>query len=306
LLLVLDNFEHLLAGTHYLNEILAHAPQITILVTSRERLNLQAEWLFDVEGLSYPAAGVPRSAAETANYSALQLFIQRAMQVQPSFALTEEALAAVAHICQHVAGMPLAIELAAANVRLLPVTEIEKQIHTSLDALATTMRDVPARHRSMRAVFDYSWSRLSEAERELFSRLAVFRGGCMVDAVEQVCESGLPGLINLTHKSLLRQDSLPNTDSRFVMLEPLREYALEKLVARKESAIIQRAHALYYLALAEGVAAQWETSSPPIEALDQEYDNLRAVLQWASGSGDVAVGFHLCVALRKYWQRRGL
>ena len=191
MLLVLDNFEHLIDGADLIADILTHTPNITLLVTSRERLNLQAEWLFDVEGLAYPPEEPPTAASiqrleDLANYSAIQLFVQRAAQVQPGFSLTEATLATIMRICQHVAGMPLAIELAAAGVRTLPIDVIEQQIRTNLDVLATTLHDVPARHRSMRAVFDHSWELLSAPERTLFSYLAVFRGGWTAAAATAV------------------------------------------------------------------------------------------------------------------------
>src|SRR5262245_33538357 len=160
MLLILDNFEHLLSGADLLLAILERAPHITLLLTSRERLNLQAEWLFDVDGLAFPSedphgAAAPHSLADLADYSAVQLFVQRATQVQPRLSLSESALTAIVHICQHVAGMPLAIELAAAGVRTQPLAELERQIRANLDVLATSLRNVPARHRSMRAVFDH-------------------------------------------------------------------------------------------------------------------------------------------------------
>jgi len=156
LLLVLDNFEHLLTGADLLSAILRRAPHLTILVTSRERLNLQAEWLFDVDGLAFPSADSHRSAAplslaDLADYSAVQLFVQRATQVQPRLPRSESVVTTIAQICQHVAGMPLAIELAAAAARTLPLAEVERAIRANLDVLATTLRDVPTRHRSMRA-----------------------------------------------------------------------------------------------------------------------------------------------------------
>jgi predicted ATPase len=161
MLLILDTFEHLLAGADLLSAILERAPHITLLLTSRERLNLQAEWLCDVDGLTFPpedphGAAAPHSLAELADYSAVQLFVQRARQVQPRLSLSQEALTAIVQICQHVAGMPLAIELAAAGMRTLPLAEIERQLRANLDLLATSLRDVPTRHRSMRAVFDHS------------------------------------------------------------------------------------------------------------------------------------------------------
>jgi len=343
MLLLLDDFEHLLEGADLISAILEHAPRVTLLITSRTRLNLQAEWLFDVEGLAYPAedaysATAPQNLAELAGYSAIQLFVQRATQIQPSALLTAATLPAIVRICQHVAGIPLAIELAAASVRNLPITEIERQISANLDVLATTLRDVPARHRSLRAVFDHSWDLLSKAEQAVLSRLAIFRGGWDQAAAEAICAyitrqmvggaaetHDLPALMYtfspvllaaLLDKSLLRQSQgetrMPRvtnatTQPRFVLLEPIREYALEKLAARGEAELLQHAHAIYYLALAEAAAAQWvsPTADAAIEQLDRERDNMRAALQWARDSRHHTLGLQLGGALVKFWRRRG-
>jgi predicted ATPase/transcriptional regulator with XRE-family HTH domain len=346
MLLVLDNFEHLLDGADLVARILANSPHVTILTTSRERLNIQAEWLFDVEGLSYPVesgelivdsrektltdsrpAGEPLLAT-MGGYSAMQLFVQRATQVRPDLPLTDSTLITIARISRHVAGMPLAIELAAAGARIRSIDEIEEEIRTNLDALATTFRDVPPRHRSLRAAFDHSWNLLSEPERELFSRLAVFRGDYSLEAAEQVAGGRLPLLTALVDKSLLRQSSLPPRQSaglpapnnvpetRFVMLEPIREYALEKLTERGELETLQRAHAEYYREIAEAAEAQWNspTAAAAIARVDRDYDNIRAALGWARGrrtsgtredGGDLTTGLRLAAALRRYWQRRG-
>ncbi|MCX6047260.1 MAG: AAA family ATPase [Chloroflexi bacterium] len=312
MLLILDNFEHLLGGVDLVYDILQRAPHVTLLVTSRTRLNLQAEWLFDVEGLTYPpsdsqlAVATP-TLAKLTDYSAVQLFVQRATQVQAGFSLSEATLATIGRICQQVVGMPLAIELAAAGVRILPIDEIERQICSNVDLLATTLHDVPVRHRSLRAVFEHSWYLLSPAEHTHFSRLAIFRGGCTAAAAEQVAGASILALMALVGKSLVRQQRAYSTaEPRFVLLEPLREYALEQLTARGEAAAVHRAHALYYLALAEKADAQWDgpTADALIEQLDQEYDNLRAVLQWAR-EGAPTLGLKLGAALRRYWQRRG-
>ena len=315
LLLVLDNFEHLLDGAEFVHDILLQAPQVTTLATSRARLNLQAEWLFDVEGLSYPSGDVSTAAptlADLADYSAVQLFVQRVVQIQAGVPFPETSLTSVVNICQHVAGMPLAIELAAAGVRLMPITTIEEQIQANLDVLATTLRDVPPRHRSMRAVFDHSWNLLSELERTLFSRLAVFRGGCTAEAAEQIAGAAIWGLMALVDKSLLRQMNgrtleSSEVEARFMLLEPIREYALEKLAARGEVDALRHGHASYYLGLAEAAAAQWNspTANTVIDRLDDEYDNLRAALQWSQDSRDFIVGLQLGVALGKFWRRRG-
>lgn len=320
MLLLLDDFEHLLEGADLISDMIQAASHITILVTSRARLNLQAEWLFDVEGLSYPSGDWPaqsasRSLADLADYGAVQLFVQRATQFRPGFLLPEATLTTIVQICQDVAGMPLAIELAAAGVRHLPISEIERQIRSNLDVLATGLRDVPARHRSLRAAFDQSWNLLSEPERALFSRLAVFRGGCTAAAAEQVAGSTLPLLAALLDRSLVRQSRAEpgssteraTVEPRFVLLKPIREYALEQLAARGEVEALQRAHAGYYLALAEAVEADWDgpMADAAIEQLDREHDNLRAALQWVRDGGDRTLGLQLAGALWRFWRRRG-
>jgi predicted ATPase/transcriptional regulator with XRE-family HTH domain len=315
--------------------------------TSRERLRVQAEWLFDVDGLTYPpedqhVSATVQGLADLMDYSAVELFVQRARQVQPGFSLSFPTLTTIVRICQYVAGMPLAIELAAAGVRTLSLAEIERQIGANLDVLATTHRDVPIRHRSMRAVFEHSWQLLSEGERALFSYLAVFRGGWTAAAAEAVCTQGqrqkakgknedseapllpftfsvLPLLTALVDKSLVRQDraetwssaehAAPNAAEtpRFVMLEPIREYALEQLAARGEVEALRHAHASYYLALTEAAAAQWDspTADVAIAQLNREHDNLRAALAWARDN-DLTLGLQLGGALWRFWRRRGL
>ncbi len=324
LLLILENFEHLLGGTGLVQDILQRAPQVKILVTSRERLDLRAEWLFDVDGLSYPAVGTlemvpPPNAAELTGYSAIRLFVQRALQVRPGLRFSEKELLKIARICQHVAGLPLAIELAAAGVYTLSVAETERRIHANLDSLSTTLRDIPPRHRSLRAVFDTSWDLLAEPERTLLSRLSVFRGGCTVEAAERVTGERFSDLAALVGKSLLRQVN-PQThrssdnrasdaaeETRFVLLEPIREYAWEQLTLRGESSMLRSAHVSYYLNLAQRAALRWElpTATSVIGVLRLDYDNLRAALQWTLGQGDVTDGLNLAVALGRFWRGSG-
>jgi predicted ATPase/transcriptional regulator with XRE-family HTH domain len=323
LLLVLDNFEHLLEGADLVSALLAHAPRLTVVVTSRERLNLQAEWLFNVDGLGFPhqqphAPVASQSLTTLMEYSAVELFVQRARQVQPALQLDEATLTNIVQICQHVAGMPLAIELAAVSTRILSVAEIERRIRANLDLLATRLRDVPTRHRSMRAVFDHSWNLLSEEERALFSHLAVFRSGWTAEAAAQVAGATLDLLTALVDKSLVRSHILA-TDGftaaaptsapqpRFMMLEPIRGYALEQLVARGEETMVRHAHATYYLALAEAAAAQWNT--PTKEAanvqLGRELNNMHAALEWAHDTGKSTLGLRFTLALWRFWRRFG-
>ncbi len=310
MLLVLDNFEHLLDSSALVNDILQQARFVTILVTSRARLELRAEWLFEVEGLSYPPDATVPTSQNLAEYSAVQLFVQRAAQVRSRVPIPDVALATVARICEHVAGMPLAIELAAASAPSMSLADIEREIYANLGALETSLRDVPVRHRSMRAAFDHSWNLLTASEQVLFSRLAVFRGGCSLEAAEQVVGAELTELTALVNKSLLRKiaaDPDTGVEVRFAFLEPLREYALEKLGERQEVELLQRAYATYFLELAQSVEAQWDRpiADAAIQQLDREYDNIRAVLHWATKGGDLAIGFWLSGALRKFWQRRG-
>src|SRR5262249_11045065 len=181
----------------------------------------------------------------------------------------------------------------------------------------TSLRDVPTRHRSMRAVFDHSSRLLNEEERALFSHVAVFRGGWTAEAAEHIAGATLPNLTALVDKSLVRVVSAgaqsttrPHATpaSRFPLLEPIREYALEQLAARGEAAALQRAHASYYLGLAEAAAAQWDspTAETMVKQLDSEHDNLRAALRWACDGGDHTIGLRLAGGLRKFWQSRGL
>lgn len=313
MLLVLDNFEHLLDGADLVNNILQRASRVKILATSRIRLNVQAEWVFDVEGLSYPNDhSTADSVTDLRDYSAVQLFVQRVTQLQSGIPLPEAHLTSVVNICRYVAGMPLAIELAAAGIRLMPITTIEARIQANLDVLATTLRDVPVRHRSMRAVFDHSWHLLSEPEQAVFAHLAVFRGGCTVDAAQQVAGAAVWSLLALVDKSLLRQinpqtGAKPGVGARFALLEPIREYALERLTMRGEMDALRRSHAAYYLSLAETAAAQWDspTAYAATHTLDDEYDNLRTALQWYRDSGEVTAGLQLGIALGKFWRRRG-
>lgn len=306
LLLILDNFEHLLAGITLVNEIISNAPQITVLVTSRERLRLRAEWLFEVGGLAYPTKiqSEPQ-AAEAAQYSAVQLFIGRVRQIQPRLPLAALALNSIVQICQYVEGMPLAIELAAASTYTMPLLEVEQRIRLNLDTLSTHFYDASPRQRSLRATFDYSWDLLNEPERLLFSRLAVFRGGCTPASAEQVA-GATPALFNiLVNKSLLRQSDEP--EPRFTFLEPLREYALEKLAEYGEMAVQQKTHARYFLALAQAAPGQWgNTREDEITVqLDREHDNLRAALRWARDSGETTIALQLGMSLWRFWRRGG-
>ena len=205
MLLVIDNFEHLVEAAPLLDELLERARQIRLIVTSRERLNLRSEWTFDVPGLTYPRNG---NGARIEDYGALSLFAERARQVDPGFSISEEERPHATRICRLVEGMPLGIELAAAWVSTLSCKEIAEEVERSADFLATSLRDVPAKHRSIRAAFEQSWRLLSGAPRVGFGRLSVFQGGFRREAAAAVAGLDLPMLADLVNKSLLRRTAV--------------------------------------------------------------------------------------------------
>ncbi|MGD8398745.1 MAG: BTAD domain-containing putative transcriptional regulator, partial [Anaerolineae bacterium] len=246
MLLVLDNFEHLLSATgmndggrELVLEMVGTAPKLKLLVTSRERLNLKAEWLLTLEGLAYPPEETDLGE-ET--FEAVELFVQRAQRVRPGFSLPAE-WPEVVRICRLLDGMPLGIELAATWVSMMPSAEIARELARGLDLLVTDLHDVPARHRSMEAIFDHSWGLLSEPERAVFKSLSVFRGGFDRQAAEQVAGASLSTLAALVDKSLLRVVS----PGRYDMLEPLKQYAEGKLAETPaENEAVQNRHCDYY------------------------------------------------------------
>ena len=228
LLLVVDNCEHILDGMALLDEILTTAPSVKILATSRERLNVQGEWLFPVHGLQYPQH---EHDAETESYSAIQLFVQSALRGGPDFTLDD--VAAVVRICQLVEGLPLAIELAASWVHQMPVARIASHIERDLDFLSTNLRDVPERHRNIRALFEHSWRLLSAEEQAVLRKLSVFRGSFDAQATEHIVGATLQILSALAEKSLVRA----SPSGRYDLHELLRQFAEEKLREADEFAV---------------------------------------------------------------------
>ncbi len=279
LLLLLDNFEHLVDGSGLLAELLGQAPGVKLLVTSRERLHLRGEWVIEVKGMRFPKPGDGAGEA-LAGYSAIRLFLQHASQARSGFVPAEDAWPELVRICQLLDGMPLGIELAAAWVRMLSCQEIAREIERGLDFLSTSLRDAPERHRSLRAVFDHSWQLLSEAERTALAQLSVFRGGFEREAAQQVAGASLPVLATLADKSLLRRDAA----GRYGMHEAIRQYAAEQMVAfpGAETAVLDE-HCRYYTAFMDEREDDLR-GARQIEALDeiaQELENVRAAWRWA-------------------------
>lgn len=313
MLLVFDNYEHLLdGGTNLLVDILNAAPSVVIMATSRERLGLQSEYLVDLTGLPFPAAVDEQSPpTDDANsyvgvegYPAVRLFVERARQVNSEFVLSAENVAGVLDICKLVAGLPLGIVLAAAWARHFSPEKIARSIRENLDFLASTSRDARPQHSSLRAVFNNSWTLLSAEEQMVFRKLSVFRGGWDEEAAEQVTGvRSLYTLISLVDKSLLRRDAT----GRFSIHEVLRQYAAEQLEAmQSEQTGARAAHVAYFLELAEkaeqhlrGLEAEFWLGQ-----LDREHDNLRAALEWSSPAlhvFDVATFQRFSAALWRFW-----
>ncbi len=281
MLLVLDNLEHLLSGVELISEILQASPNIKVLATSRERLNLHAEWLFDLRGLSFPE----ENTKEATNFDAIKLFIQSAQKVQPSFTVNEQNTLVVTRICKLIQGMPLATELAAAWLELLSLDEILAEIKQGIDFLETEMRDLPERQRSIKSVFDTSWKRLSESEQLVFMNLSVFRGGFTREAAQSVASANLRTLRSLVNKSLIFLDG-----KRYGIHELLRQYGEEKLAETPERVTqLNDVHCQYFtdfLHLQTDDVLGWNQLEAS-KKIEMEFDNIRASWQWAIQTANV-------------------
>jgi serine/threonine protein kinase/tetratricopeptide (TPR) repeat protein len=277
LLLILDNFEHLLGGAELVADILAAAPGVKVLATSRERLNLSGETIFNLEGMAFPDWETPQDALE---YSAVKLFMQSAKRVRPDFELDAKDLRYVARICRLVEGMPLGILLAAAWVEMLSPQEIADEIARSLDFLESQQRDTPTRQRSIRAVFDYSWNLLNENERAVFQKLSIFRGGFTREAAQIVAGANLHVLMALVSKSLLRRDV---SSGRYEVHELLRQYAEQRLEQSGYADAVYGAHSSYYADfLSQRYAAMWSRTQKQVMAeIMGEIENLQSAWNWA-------------------------
>ncbi|HEV8636796.1 MAG TPA: tetratricopeptide repeat protein, partial [Chloroflexota bacterium] len=318
MLLVLDNFEHVLGAAPRVVELLEACPRLTALVTSRAALRVRGEHELPVAPLPLPDAGGLVDAARASASAAVALFADRTREVQPGFAVTEENAAAVAEICRRLDGLPLAIELAAARGRLLPPAALLARLEPRLPLLTGGARDLPARQQTLRRAIDWSHDLLEPAEQALFRRLAVFVGGCTLPAAEAVGgpagELGigvLDGLASLVDKGLLWQRATPEGEPRVGMLELIREYALERLAAAAgdpaEAAAMQRRHAEYYLVLAEEAEPRLRAAEQVtwLDRLELEHGNLRAALRWWVEHGEVEHGLRMGGALRWFWYLRG-
>ncbi|GEM47857.1 diguanylate cyclase [Deinococcus cellulosilyticus] len=312
-LLVLDNFEQVVDAAPVLDEVLAAAPGVQMLITSREKLNLSCEQVFVVPPLGIPDERETITEEEAYQYSALSLFIDRARAVLPSLELTPGHLKAIQKICLQLDGLPLALELAAASVDLFSPEELAEDLQANrLSLLTEGPRNLAERQKTLRNTIDWSYHLLSEAERWVFDRLAVFVGGWSFEAAQAVCSGfgsrfagrGLSlqsALMKLASKSLIQ---FQRAQKRFVMLQTIREYALEKLNSQPDVAEVRRAHALHFLSLGEQAEtylvgdgqAQW------LEVLQLNQGNLRAALDWMLRHGETLWAMQLCSGIWKFWQ----
>ena len=313
MLLVLDNFEHVIAAAPHLAALLEACPGVKILVTSREVLRLRAEQQFVAPPLALPRRDAPQHMDSTAleENPAVRLFLQRAQAIQPDFHLTPDNAATIAEICHRLEGIPLAIELAAPRLKLLSPQALLARMGERLHMLTGGARDLPERQRTMRATIAWSYELLSPDERALFRRLAVFMGEWTLEAAERVCLAAgtmklgmLEGLSSLLDKSLVSQEPASNGETRFKMLYVLREFGLEQLGIEGEEATTREAHAAYYLALAEAAHPQLQGTEQQgwRNRLKQEHDNLRAALDWWLGHAEQAHAPEAAErALRLWW-----
>ncbi len=322
-LLVLDNFEHVIAAAPVVTEILAAGPNLRILVTSREALRLRGEFQIDVPPLAVPDAAAAPRLEMAAAAPAVQLFLQRAQAVRPNFSLTTKNVADVVAICTRLDGLPLAIELTAARMKHLSPAALLANASVPLDLLTSGARDLPERLRTMRATVAWSYDLLTPEEQAVFRRMSVFAGGFDLTAAQAICasppiaisprtseeHSTLAILLALVDKSMLRTVDTKTDESqtRFGMLETMREFALERLAECGEDRAVRQAHAGYFLRLAEEASPRLHLFDQAVwlERLDEEHANLRAAFAWFEASGDDEATLRLVAALGWFWLIRG-
>lgn len=310
-LLYIDNFEQVLPAAPVISQLLAAAPALKALVTSRAVLNLRGEYEYVVPPLRLPEAeNVDLNQLDS--FGSVRLFVERAQAANSSFELGPDNVAAVVEICRRLDGVPLAIELAAARVRILPPQSLLDRLSKSLDALGTGTVDLPERQQTLRRAIDWSYELLDEDEKRFFARLAVFVRGQTLDAVEAVCnldgDADVFGLVcSLVEKSLLVQQMMPSGEARFYQLGVVRQYALELMNESGERDELRRRHGDFYTKLA--MEAKRELRGPDqviwVEAMEAEYDNLRAALTWAEEQDDPEILLQLTASTWTFWQVRG-
>ena len=311
MLLVLDNLEQVLAAAADLADLLSAGQRLKLLVTSRAPLHTYGEHEFPVTPLELPAAGEATTLEGLSQYEAVALFIQRAGAARPEFHVTNQNAAAVAEICARLDGLPLAIELAAARIKLLPPQALLGRLGNRLQLLTGGSRDRPARQQTLRATIEWSYGLLDAAEQAAFRRLAVFSGGWTLEAAGALVGATngdvLEDTASLLDKSLVRREDIPDGEPRFRMLETIHEFAFEQLERSGEARSMRARHAEYFLNLAE--AAERELRGPPslvwLDRLEAEHDNVRGLVRWAIETCNAELALRMCTALHRYLGARG-
>jgi predicted ATPase/DNA-binding CsgD family transcriptional regulator len=312
LLLLVDNFEHLPSAMPLVGKLLAAAPGLVILATSRERLHVYGEQEYLVSPLSLPDPRHSEPIAKLLSYEAIDLFVQRARSAQPRLEVNEKNMQAILQICVHLDGLPLALELAASQVKIYPPAALAQQLGKSLGSLPEGPRDLPARQRTLRAAIEWSENLLDPEEKILFTRLAVFSAGAALDAIERVCGAGLTRdneklMSGLVEKNLVILREGQDGELRFMMLETIHDYVRQQLAASGEEQEIRRLHAACYADLASLAYREFRTARNPywFAKLSAEQENLRAALDWSLGEGDQEYALRMVASLRDHWMYNG-
>ena len=314
ILLLVDNFEQVLEAATMVSELISACHKLKVLATSRTPLRLYGEHEYAVPPLGLPDPQRPPSVETLTHYEAVRLFLERSQASRADFSVTSDNAPAVAEICVRLDGLPLAIELAAARIKVLPPKKLLDRLSDRLKLLTGGARDLPDRQRTLRSTIEWSYGLLDEGEKTLFARLSVFAGGRTLEAIEAVCdaEGDLPvdvldGVESLVDKSLLRQDEGVGGEPRFAMLETIHEFAREKLQESGEAEKIKRLHAGFYFAIAEEAEPELRgiRQQEWMERLEAEHDNLRTALRWSLGGRDAELGLRLAGALSYFWYARG-
>lgn len=316
LLLVLDNFEQLISAAPLIADLLAAAPRLKVLVTSQALLNLRGEYEYLVPPLRLPDRTQPWSLPELSQCEAVQLFVERAQAASTSFTLTAENGPIVAEICHRLDGLPLAIELAATRVKLLPPQTLLNRLSRRLTVLTGGPQDMPARQQTLRNTIDWSYSLLNPAEQTLFNRLSVFVGGFTLETADAICNSNeaaeqvldvLEGVTSLLNKSLLTHQGGSGGQPRFRMLEIIREYALEQLEESGQLEALQRQHAHYFAAQLDQIGLDFQFFGDlRLDWAEEEHDNIGAMLAWSLARPDeIELGLRMIGILYWFWYRRG-
>jgi predicted ATPase/DNA-binding CsgD family transcriptional regulator len=311
-LLVLDNFEHVIAARSSVATLIESCPRLQVLVTSREALDLRAEHELPIHPLEVPDLDDRVNPAIVARATSVALFVARARAVQPRFALSRANARPVADICRRLDGLPLAIELAAARVKVLPLESILTRLSRRLPLLVTRAADRPGRHQTLRAAIAWSEDLLEPDERTVLRRLAVFRGGFTLDAAQVVAathgsDEALGVITDLVNKSLLRHEPSRTGEPRFGMLETVREYVWERLTASGEADATLDRHLAYFVGLTERASALFNSHQAHqwFATMEEEYENSRAALGWAADKADTDADLRLASAMCRFWFFRG-